>query len=179
MVGLIFKHYTNKDPSWLIVVMTVVPDTDFIFQTLLLKVKAPYIIYHGDFHNILIMMSFSLVVGWIVSNYGITFRDGFICSCLGMCAHYVEDYVAYPPAYAYFYPFSTVEFGIDLIPETRNLIVAGAEVMAIGVVLLAGAIIIRKFYDPDWNLDNYFKDWVSSNRKFVHAIKLAIVADIK
>lgn len=171
VIGLVFKHYTGKDPSWIIVVMALFPDIDFILQTSMRTIQSPFVIYHGDFHSILALVFFSLIAAWIVSHYNISFWHGFLCSALGMFAHYLEDYIAYPPAYAYFFPFSKIEYGIDLIPETRDLIFAGSEVLVIGMILLAGAILVRKCYDPEWAIDEYLNNVVHMIKQIGYTCK--------
>lgn len=174
IAGLIFKHFTGRDTSWLIVVMTIVPDIDFVFQSLLLMVKSPFVIYHGDFHNILMMVSFSYVVAWLASNYGMEFSHAFICSNLGMGLHYIEDFISYPPAYAYFYPFSTIEYGIDLIHETRDLYVVGSEVLGIGLVLLICAVTLRKDYEKNWTFIGYVGNLISVIKNLMYNLKMIV-----
>ena len=60
---------------------------------------------------------------------------------------FLEDYIVYPPAYCYFYPFSFKSYGINLIPETANLVVVGSEVLIPGIAIFCIALYMRKMYD--------------------------------
>lgn len=149
IVGIIFMHYTKRDPTWIIILMTIAPDTDYVVNILMrgLGFSYPVIINHGDFHNLLGLTIFSLVAALLLSKVGIKFSDALICSVIGYGAHFIEDYIVYPPAYSYFYPFSFRSYGINLIPETANLFVVGTEVLIPGIAIFCVALCVRMYFD--------------------------------
>lgn len=167
VIGILFLKYTNKDPSWIIVLMTIAPDADLVFQYIMIYCKdtfgiiSPMFIYHGNFHNIFSMIVLSLIASVIFWKFGINFIHAYICSLLGFICHFCEDFVVYPPAYAYFYPFGATEYGINLIPETRNLYVAGSEVLVVGIFLYIMAVMIKLYYsNGNWDVKSYLSDWL-------------------
>jgi len=167
LVGIIFLKYTGKDPTWLIVVMSAVPDTDYVVHMIMeaFNFSYPVIINHGDFHNIFSLVFISLCVSLVLSKFGMNFVHVLVCSMLGYFAHCVEDFIVYPPAYAYFFPFTTDTYGINLIPETGDLIVAGSEVLAVGLVLFCITICIRMYFDNGWTIKHYIEDWLNVGNK--------------
>jgi hypothetical protein len=164
LVGVIFLKYTGKDPTWLIVVMSAAPDIDYPIHMIMkaFNFSYPVMINHGDFHNILSLLFISLCVALVLSKVGMNFVHVLICSMIGYGAHFVEDFIVYPPAYAYFFPFGTNTYGINLIPETGDLIVAGSEVLVIGLVLFCLAVGVRMYFDgAGWTIKQYVNDWLN------------------
>jgi len=145
IVGMIFSRTTGRDPSWIIIAVAFVPDIDLALEKIgrLPGITLPVIIHHGDLHNILVLVVFSLVFAVILQWFGIGFIDGLICSAIGFAAHLFEDALVYKPAYAFLWPISTQNFGLGIIQETRNLGIASSTVLLIGLILLAGAVLVR------------------------------------
>jgi len=162
IAGMIFLRYTGRDPSWIIILMTIAPDSDYVVNIIMrwLGFSYPVIINHGDFHNFVGLTVFSLVAALILSKAGLKFSDVLVCSMIGYVAHFVEDFIVYPPAYSYLYPFSFRSYGINLIPETANLWgVAGTEVLGIGIIVFCIAVCIRMYFDGSgWTIKNYIND---------------------
>ena len=116
IVGMIFSRYTGRDPSWIIIAVAFVPDIDLALEKILEWnwIDVPFEIYHGDLHNVLFLMVFSLVIAGILRYFGIRFIDGLICSAIGIAAHFIEDLLVFNPAYAFLWPFTSkiVSWGI-------------------------------------------------------------------
>ena len=146
IVGMLFSRYYGRDPSWIIIAIAFVPDLDAATQGLrrFTRPLFPFVIYHGDFHNILLLIGFSLLFAMVLQRFGIRFTDGLICSAVGIAAHFIEDALVYNPAYAFLWPITTRTFGIGIINETRNFFgIANSTVLLIGIILLAGALLLR------------------------------------
>ena len=57
----------------------------------------------------------------------------------------------YKPAYPFLWPFSSQDFGLGIIQETRKLGIASSTVLLIGLLLLAGAVLVRTLVEgKDW-----------------------------
>lgn len=164
IVGIFFVRYTKRDPTWIIILMTIAPDVDYVVNKALLFAgfEFPYIINHGDFHNLVGLTVFCLLGALIFSKFGVKFTDALICSVLGYLAHFAEDFIVYPPAYCYLYPFKYVDYGINLIPETADLVVAGFEVLMIGVGIFSIALCIRMYVDGGKLSLNYMTDSIKA-----------------
>jgi len=162
VVGMIFMHYTGRNPSWLIILMTIFPDTDLIISRIMTacNLSYPVIINHGDFHNLISLMFFSLVAALILSRYGMKFTDVFICSAIGFIAHFLEDWFVYLDCYSFFYPWSLRVYGLAIIPETGDLLgLAGVRVLLFGVVLLALAVGVRMYFDGKWTIQSHIMSY--------------------
>ena len=154
IVGMVFFRYTGRDPSWIIIAVSFVPDIDLVLQKLPKMVgdSLPSIINHGGFHTILFLVMFSLGCALIFSSLGIRLSDALICSFTGISAHLFEDALIAKPAYAFFWPLITQKYGIGIMKETGNFFAIGnTEVIGIGLALLFMAIAIRTFIEgPGW-----------------------------
>lgn len=166
IVGIFFVRYTKRDPTWIIILMTVAPDVDYVVNKAMLFAgfKFPYIINHGDFHNLVGLTIFCLLGAIVFSRFGVKFGDALVCSVIGYLAHFVEDFIVYPPAYCYLYPFKYVDYGINLIPETADLVIAGFEVLMIGVGVFSIALCIRMYADGGKLSMKYMTDSIISAR---------------
>ena len=146
IIGMIFSHFTGRDPSWIIVALAFVPDIDLPLERVPNLSRAIFsaAVHHGDFHNIVFLLGFSLLSAVVLRWFGIRFIDGFICSAIGIAAHLFEDALIADPAYAFLWPVTTQKFGIGIMQETRNLFgIASTTVLLIGIILLALAVLIR------------------------------------
>lgn len=164
IVGLIFVHFTGRDPSWVILVMTIVPDTDFVINRIMILcgLLKPYILNHGDFHNILSLLFFSLVAALILHKYKMPLGDALLCSMIGFSAHLAEDFIVYASWYGYLYPWSLREYGVSILPETRNLWgLADSKILALGLILVCIALFIRVYFDRTYTIGS----WI---RKYTH-----------
>jgi len=154
IVGMIFSRFTGRDPSWIIIAVAFVPDIDVILQRMhmLTRIGFPLVIRHGDLHNILLLIVFSLLLAACLVFFGIRFIDGLICSAIGIAVHFFEDILVLNPAYAFLWPYSTKIFGLGIMDKTRNLFgIANSTVLLAGIILLAGAVLLRTLIEgTDW-----------------------------
>jgi len=161
IVGMIFMHYTGKDFSWIIILMTIMPDTDYVLSCFIFNCTATLPITHGDFHNILALVFFSLCAAWALSRVGIQFTDALIYSVIGFGAHLIEDALVYKYLYNYFYPFDVKITGWGIITETRDLFGwAGTQVLLVGVIVFCLAVIIRMCYEDGWTMSKYIQNYL-------------------
>ncbi|MGA2933750.1 MAG: metal-dependent hydrolase [Methanomicrobiales archaeon] len=150
IVGMIFVRFTGRDPSWIIILLTYFPDLDEIGKIPFITndVLFPMVIHHGDFHTLGNLLVASLVFAVILHFAGMRYFDGFICSAIGLGAHFFEDALVYNPAYAFFWPLSSQKFGIGLFPATRNFFgVANTTTLLIGVILFLIACAVRTYFE--------------------------------
>lgn len=143
---MIFSRYTGRDPSWIIIAVTFVPDIDYALEMIQewSWLDLPFEIQHGDLHNVLFLIVFSLLFAGVLRYFGIRFIDALFCSAIGISAHFFEDLLVFNPAYAFLWPYSTKIFGLGIMENTRNLFgIANSTVLIIGIVLLAGAVLVR------------------------------------
>ena len=146
IVGMIFSRYTGRDPSWIIIAVAFVPDID---QPLAIINKIsgnvfPVAIHHGDLHNVLFLIVFSLVIAGILRYFNIRFIDGLICSAIGIAAHLFEDLLVFNPAYAFLWPFTSKIVSWGILKGPLNVFwLANSTVLIIGIILLYGALLLR------------------------------------
>jgi len=164
LVGMVFYHYTGRDSSWIIILCAWVPDIDLIANRILTTSGFTLLfeghrITHGLFHNIAIMVIFSILMAFLLHPFGIRFFDAFFFACIGFGAHLFEDALVYKVGYPYLWPFLSEDLGIGLLPNmlseenyVRNFFgIANTEVLIVGLVVLLIAIIIRTYGEgPGW-----------------------------
>ena len=164
LVGMVFLHYTGRDNSWIIILVAFAPDIDFFANYLLTRFGFTLLfeghsIYHGVFHNVTIMVIFSILVAFFLHPLGIKFFEGFCYSVIGFGAHLFGDALVYDPGYKFLWPFSTKVLGLGILPTmlsgenySRDFFgIANTEVVIVGMVFLLAAIIIRSYIEgPGW-----------------------------
>ena len=146
IVGMIFFRLKGTDPSWIIIAVAFVPDIDLLFQVLhkIPGIALPFMVRHGDFHNIIALVFFSIIIAAIASAIGMWFSDAFVCAVIGIAAHFFEDALIADPVYRFFWPFSLQNKGIGIFKEVPDILgIANSEVLLYGIVLLAIALCIR------------------------------------
>jgi hypothetical protein len=162
--GMLFLHYTGRDPSWIIILVTYVPDLDKIAGPLLNKVGFTILfeghtIHHGTFHTIAAMIIFAVILAFILHPFGIRYFDTVLFTIIGIGSHLFEDALVYPANYMYLWPFSHEKMGLAWLPISGSeesysatfFRIANTEVLLIGVALLIIAILIRtRFEGPGW-----------------------------
>jgi membrane-bound metal-dependent hydrolase YbcI (DUF457 family) len=154
LVGMIYFRFAHRDPSWIIIAISFVPDIDHtskllrhVFWPFMFRPYMHSVINSGDFHSILFLIVFSLLFGAILRGAGFRFIDGVICTAIGLAAHFFEDALVYKIGYAFFWPISSKIYGLGIIPETYNLWIADSTVLIVGIILLASSVVIRTFVD--------------------------------
>jgi hypothetical protein len=164
LVGMLFYRFTGRDSSWIIILFAFAPDIDLIANRVLTSFGFTLLfeghrISHGVFHNIAIMVIFSILVAFLLHPFGIRFFDAFFFSVIGFGAHLVEDALVYKVAYPLLWPFSSEVLGLGLLPNMiseenyfRNFYgIANTDVLIVGLVFLLVAIIIRTYVEgPVW-----------------------------
>ena len=149
IVGMIFSRYTGRDPSWIIIAMSFVPDLSYIYYTFYMNFPViPHVyISHSSMHSILSLVLISLLIAGVLIPFGIRLFDSLLCSALGIAAHFVEDALVYDNAYAFFWPITQQEYGIGILQITYKDLnvfgIANSAVLGVGIVLLIGALLIR------------------------------------
>jgi hypothetical protein len=150
IVGMLFVRFRGRDPSWIIIFVTFLPDFDEIGMFSLIKNNTlfPMVIHHGDFHTLGNLLVVSLIFSLLLHFAGIRYFDGFVCTAIGLGAHFFEDALVANPAYAFFWPLSTQKFGIGILPETGNFFGIGdTKILVIGLVLFVIACVIRTYFE--------------------------------
>ena len=164
LVGMLFYRFCGRDHSWIIIICAWAPDLDLISNPILKRFGFTLLfegqpITHGVFHNIVIMVIFSVLVAFLLHPLGIKFFDSLFFSVIGFSSHLFEDALVFKATYRYLWPLSSEKLGLGLLPnmESEDLYIsnffgiAHAEVLLIGVVLLLIAIIIRTCVEgPTW-----------------------------
>jgi len=103
LVGMLFYRFAGRDHSWIIIVCAWAPDIDLISNTILKRFGFTLLyegqpISHGVFHNLVIMIIFSVLVAFLLHPLGIKFFDSLFFSVIGFSAHLVEDALVFKAA---------------------------------------------------------------------------------
>ena len=187
LVGIIYKQYTKRNPAWIIFFAGCLPDIDYFFQV------GTYIIYHaiepalfvygivlpvirhGDFHNIFIIISFSLIIGYLFRRWGFKFWDAVICTSIGMSAHIIEDLLVYDNPYHPFLPFSEAPINaINILNESGNMFGIGDwKIFVIGCIFIFLAYSVKVIYDGKDIFDHYI-----SQMKAIQIICKSIIFNV-
>jgi septum site-determining protein MinD len=153
IAGMIHLKKTGRDYSWIIIVSALAPDLDIFTGYILNKFDTGILINgnplkHGDFHNIVFLFLFALLVGSLLKTVGMKFKDSFIFAGIGFGAHMLEDGLVYNPAYAFLWPLSTHVFGIGIIDYKPDLYgIANMQVLLAGIILLILCTTVRILYE--------------------------------
>jgi hypothetical protein len=166
LVGILYNEYFHRNPTWIIVVSAIVPDIDYIFQSIifysmeLLGIMSPIIIYHGDFHSIVVISILAVIIGYIIHKLcKEDIHDAIFCVFIGGLLHFICDLLVY--TYTYYPLFPLSHFGIKtlaILEETRNMPLGLGDwnIMIVGICILTYACIIKFAIDGIESL-NYFK----------------------
>jgi hypothetical protein len=154
---LIYAVYRKKECLLIIIGSAYSPDIDIIADSIFKKIDVTVLIYgepikHGDFHNMLIMILYAILVALILNTINIKMKDAFILACVGFGAHLFEDALVYNPAYRFFWPLSDKLYGIGIIGHNYNAHrnfygIANTEVLAVGIILVILSICIKYIFD--------------------------------
>jgi hypothetical protein len=164
IAGMLLFRFTGRDTSWIIILVSYVPDLDKIADRILNGIGFTVLfeghtIHHGTFHNIAAMVMFAVIVAFLLHPFGIRFFDSFIFTIIGFGAHLIEDALVYASDYMYLWPLSREKLGLGWLPmngmeenyEANFFHIANSEVLFIGIVFLLVAILIRTRFDgPGW-----------------------------
>ena len=157
-VGFFYKKSTGRDPWWIMIIATVLPDSDYILQCIGIYIFGynSYPIYHTEFHNLFMCIVFSTIFAYLLMKYlKVPFKDGFIYTFIGFGAHIIEDMMVYPVGEHPLAPFNWVGVGLNVFPHyTPYHYLFDPEVMTIGLIILVGICLIRIGLEgTDWLTD--------------------------
>jgi membrane-bound metal-dependent hydrolase YbcI (DUF457 family) len=160
LAGMVFYHYTGRDPSWIIILSALAPDLDELANPVIRRLGIRLLldgssIQHGTFHTIAFMVIFGIAVAFLLHPFGLKFLDSLFFSMLGFGAHLFEDTLVYDPGWKVFWPFSSEEVGFGLLPKIITgeryvkdfFNIANSEVLIIGLLLLLAAVLIRTYFE--------------------------------
>lgn len=177
---------TDDHPVWLILLATLIPDADFVLQTLeiafekLSNITFSFQFSHGDFHTIFVCYVISVILGLIISSYSkIKFLDAAFCIMVGFMAHLVEDAIVYNPAYAFLSPFSNTTWNMAIIPATNDITIWGMQlgstkVFIFGFLLVGMALVYRWLLQGnDWLYKYNLLPHISSQLPQLKSINVA------
>jgi membrane-bound metal-dependent hydrolase YbcI (DUF457 family) len=152
MAGMVYRHFRGRDPSWIIIACAWAPDIDqFLYPVArrLLGVSLTvnsHPLRHGDLHTFGALLIFAVLLALFLRLHPFNIRlpDGLLFGGLGYAVHLACDALVYNPAYAIFWPLSSINPGLGLFHYSRDLFgIADPQVLAIGILLLIIAVIIR------------------------------------
>jgi hypothetical protein len=159
IIGIIYIHYTKRNPTWIIFIAGCLPDIDYFFQCFTYTIR-DIIIYigyngnimvlkHGDFHNIFMIVVLSFGIGYLLWRWGFRFWDATICLMIGTSAHIIEDLIVYDYPYHLLLPFSNTSVNaINILNESTNMFGLGDwKIFIIGCLFVFVAYSIKILYD--------------------------------
>ncbi len=150
---LIYAIYKKKYVFSIIISSAYIPDLDIVADDILRRIGITLLIYgepinHGDFHNILILFIYGILVALILHVIRIRLIDSFILACIGFGAHLLEDAFVFNPGYRFFWPISYKKFGIGIMEYHTDLFgIADREVLLVGIILICWSLIIKYLLD--------------------------------
>ena len=137
---------------WVIVLGACAPDIDGIIDLVREPLfftptsVLPHMTAHSRyFHNIAVLVIFALLAGFFLYRYGHPFLLSAACAGFGFATHLFEDALVYAEGGAFLWPISSEPLGIGLFPGySRDFFeVANAEVLTIGLLLLAATLVLE------------------------------------
>lgn len=162
---LIYTIYRKKEGLYIIIGSAYVPDIDIIADKILKKIDITILVYgqpikHGDFHNILVLIIYAILIALLLNTINIKMKDSFIFASIGFAAHLFEDALVFNPGYRFFWPILHQKFGIGILPYDYNSNkdlcgIANTEILIIGIILVMLSIYIK--YILDNNIKSVFR----------------------
>jgi len=153
VAGMIYYRYVGRDYSWIIIASAYAPDVDVIFDPEMKKIGIPFMIVgtpivHGTFHNIAALIVYSVLVALLLHPIGIRYTDLLLFAGIGFAAHLFEDALVFDPAYSFFWPITSREFGIGLFHYSADLYgIADSGVLMVGLILIGYSAILRTAFE--------------------------------
>jgi len=166
IAGMLWYKYTGRDPSWIIIASALAPDLDIFAGYILKEFDIAVLIngiplHHGNFHNIVVLLLYAVVVALLLRTIGLRFKDSFIFAGIGFGAHIFEDVLVYNPGYAFLWPLSEHVFGIGIVKYKPDWYgVANTEVLIAGVFAMILCGTIRIMYEGNDGLKGTLKRFV-------------------
>jgi membrane-bound metal-dependent hydrolase YbcI (DUF457 family) len=158
---LVCLFIDRKFAPWcigIIVGSTCIPDIDGIFSLVMSPPQftdgiIPHMAFHlRYFHNIGFLFLYAIIAAALLFYfYRLDIRLTAFLAGIGFGAHLFEDALVYNPSSAFFWPISSEEYGIGILPSTRDFLnIANAEVLFFGILLLALATGVYVIYRKDF-----------------------------
>jgi len=153
VVGILYNHYYHRNPTWIIIVASLLPDIDYFLQKICYLYSdicgyiSPIMITHGNFHNIIAIIGLSVffaILIKIICNE--RFVDAVACLMVGCTAHLVEDICVYNHIYFILVPISDISFrSLDIMHESRDMMFGMGDwnIFIIGICLIIYLIIVK------------------------------------
>jgi len=84
---------------------------DIVADSILKKIGIIVLVYgrpieHGDFHNILVMILYGILIALLLNTVNVKMRYSFILACIGFGTHLFEDALVFSIGYRFFWPIS-------------------------------------------------------------------------
>ncbi len=147
-----------REAGWCTLIFVIsgcIPDIDGIFDLVnhppeFTSGLIPHMVEHSRyFHTAGALFIYAILAGIFLARYrGLKFSECAFFAGAGFAAHLFEDALVYNPSSAAFWPVSSQEVGIGLLPHSRDFFgVANTEVLAMGVILLAFTFGITLFFN--------------------------------
>jgi hypothetical protein len=160
IVGMVYQRVAGRDPTIIIVLAAFLPDVDVAVHTgmhvLAWIFGTPLLLYHGAFHNILVLAAISLAVAVIGSRVGIRFGDAFLCTAIGYGTHLFCDAVAYNEVPYLLWPLGPARTGQVPFWYSPDLLgIAQGSVLAIALLLALLAALVRTAVEGRGWIRNY------------------------
>lgn len=141
---LLYIIYRRKECFYIIIIGAYAPDIDLFLSLLLKKLGLITIIpiHHGDFHNLLVMLIFAILISFIFTK--ISINKAFLLSIIGFGAHLFEDALVYTTFYKFLFPIYNKPIGIGLFSNYKQHIdffeIGNSGIMAIGIIMIAFSV---------------------------------------
>lgn len=158
---LVYTVYRKEECLYIIIGSAYVPDVDIFIDGILKKINVAVLVYrqpikHGDFHNILILIMYAILIALLLNTINIKMKDSFILASIGFGAHLFEDALVFNPGYRFFWPILNQKFGIGILGYSYNdnkdfYGIANTNVLVIGVILVMISICIKYIFDNKVN----------------------------
>jgi len=148
--GAVYRRLTGRDYWWIIVASAFIPDIDLIADAALRRLGITVLVFgapidHGHFHNILVMLLYTVAMAFLLHPLGIRLMDSFIFALVGFAAHMFEDAVVANPAYPFFYPLTIHRNGLGFFSYHADIFsIADREVLILGIVFLMISLALRR-----------------------------------
>ena len=147
----IYTIFNKRYILGIIILSSYSPDIDLIADKILKKIGIELLIHgksisHGDFHNILILLIYAILVALILNMINIKMRYSFILASIGFMMHLFEDALVFKIGYRFFWSFSNKIYGIGLIADYNDRIdlygIANKDVLTIGIICIFLSLVI-------------------------------------
>jgi hypothetical protein len=151
ILGMIYERYTDTNPAWIIVLVAFLPDSDYAVREGL-EIIFPHtraLIQHGDFHNIVMLLVFTVFIGYLISRVTkVKLDDAMLCVFLGVLLHFLCDAFVYTISYPFFAPISSISAEVGFFVAKENVKIGSfpivsTNIFASGLVVLAIAVAFR------------------------------------